>query len=118
MAHFQLPKAACKMKSMKNRHKRVTVSLPGELVAKLDRSSRRLGLTRSGLAAQWLSRGSREQDSADLDRHIETYYAELEPTELAEDESISRAAARLARRLTVDKPPPRRSFRSGRSSRK
>ena len=95
-------------------HKRVTVSLPDELVAKLDRSSRRLGLTRSGLAAQWLRRGSREQDKADLERDIEAYYAEQGPAR-AEDASISRAAARLARRLRVDEKttrPPRRKHRS------
>jgi len=102
--------------SMNRRHKRVTVSLPGELVAKLDRSSRRLGLTRSGLAAQWLQRGSREQDKADLERQIEAYYAELGPVELAENETISRAAAGLARRLRVDEQTATPSSGSRRSS--
>jgi hypothetical protein len=97
---------------MKNSHKRVTVSLPGDLVEKLNRSSRRLGLTRSGLAAQWLRRGSREHEKTDLDRQIEDYYRERGPAELVEDESIARAAGRLARKLRVDEKPDRRPSRS------
>ena len=88
--------------SMRIAHKRVTVSLPADLVEQLDRSSRRMGTTRSGLVEEWLRRGARERGQADLDRQIEIYYAGRDQAEVADDESIARAAGRLARRIRID----------------
>src|SRR2546423_13286054 len=86
---------------------RVTVSLPSDLVRRLDRQSRAQGTSRSGVAERWLRAGERQASLVSLERELETYYSRAE----AEGESDLTGALGRAARLTVANGEPRRRSR-------
>src|SRR2546430_17169869 len=76
---------------------RVTVSLPNDLVRRLDRESRAQGASRSGLAEHWLRAGEREASMSSLERELESYYSRrLEPEEAALSAALGKAAREVA----------------------
>ncbi len=82
---------------------KVSLSLPAELVAELDREVQvQPGASRSAVAEEWLRRGARQKAEADLRAAVIAYYRELEPTEREEDETLARGLSRAARNLRVD----------------
>jgi len=53
----------------------VTVSLPSDLVRRLDRQSRVQGASRSGVAERWLRAGERQASLLSLEQELESYYS-------------------------------------------
>jgi metal-responsive CopG/Arc/MetJ family transcriptional regulator len=100
---------------MRNPHKRLTVSLPEDLVKELDRCSRKAGTSRSGLVEEWLRRGAREHVTRELHKEIEAYYGNRTAEDIREDDAIAKASTRAARRLTIDMPGKKQSPRRARS---
>jgi hypothetical protein len=76
---------------------RVTVSLPSDLVRRLDRQSRTQGDSRSGVAERWLRAGERQISLSSLEQELERYYSQ--PTEVDDSELV--AALGGAARATV-----------------
>jgi metal-responsive CopG/Arc/MetJ family transcriptional regulator len=83
---------------------RLTVSLSADLVRRIDRGRKR-GTPRSRVVEELLEEAEQQRARLDLDREIRAYYAQPES---AEEEALSRALSRLARKLVIDEPPPRR----------
>ena len=74
--------------------RRVTVSLPADLVRRLDRQSRAQGTSRSGMAERWLRAGERQASVSLLEQELESYYSQHPG---AEEEALSYALGRGAR---------------------
>ena len=81
---------------------RVTVSLPAELVQRVDRQARARRTTRSAIVAQWLQAGARQEASAALDAAITAYYSTSSVEEAREADAIARAAGAATRSLDLD----------------
>jgi metal-responsive CopG/Arc/MetJ family transcriptional regulator len=76
---------------------RVTISLPSELVRRMDRQSRAQGASRSGVAERWLRAGERQASLSSLEQDIESYYSHaVERDEAALGASLGRAAREIA----------------------
>lgn len=76
---------------------RVTVSLPSDLVHRLDRQSRSRGASRSSVAEHWLRAGERQASLSSLAQELERYYAQpVEPG----DSALSAALGKAARATT------------------
>src|SRR5688572_6167405 len=61
---------------MRNPHRRaISVSLPVDLIEKLDRRSERTGSSRSAVVEDLLRSGARHRSHSDLNLEIEAYYA-------------------------------------------
>ena len=87
---------------------RVTVSLPSDLVRRLDRQSRVQGASRSGVAERWLRAGERHTSLLSLERELETYYSRPD----ADGESeLAGALGRAARITAASDEPGRRARR-------
>src|SRR2546423_12040783 len=82
---------------------RVTVSLPSDLVRRLDRQSRAQGASRSGLAERWLRAGERQGSLLSLEQELESYYAMP-----SEDSELAGALGRAARMTAANDGPGRR----------
>ena len=91
---------------MRTRRKRVTVSLSDELLTEIDRWSRELRETRSGLMEEWLRRGARAAAEEKLNREIERYYRTRTAAQRREDEAIATATSRWAKQIDYDAPSP------------
>jgi len=83
-----------RMTKWKPPRKRVTVSLPSDLVHRLDRQSRSQGASRSGLAERWLRAGERQDRVSSLEQELEEYYSQ--PAE-PDDSELAPALGRAAR---------------------
>jgi metal-responsive CopG/Arc/MetJ family transcriptional regulator len=83
---------------------RLTVSLPADLVRRID-SGRRRGQARSRAVEEMLEEAERRRAQAELDEEIRAYYA-VPPT--PEEEEFTRALGRIARTLQIDEPRRRR----------
>src|SRR5712692_2896988 len=91
---------------------RVTVSLPSDLVRRLDRQSRVQGASRSGVAERWLRAGERQASLLSLEQELESYYSRPGG---AGDSELAAALGRAARVTAAQGEPGRRARR--RSSR-
>jgi hypothetical protein len=100
------------MTKRKQARTRVTMSLPSDLVRRLDGQSRVQGAFRSSVAERWLRAGERQASLFSLEQELESYYAQ--PAEA--DERVLSAALGRAARKTVGEGEPRRPARR-RSSR-
>lgn len=78
---------------------RITVTLPPELLARIDRLARRGGASRSSVVARWLGEGARAEASRALERSTVDYYRSLDETEAREGEAIAGALSEAARRV-------------------
>ena len=86
-----------------SRRLKVSVSLPADLVAAVDRRARALpAATRSGVMEKWLRRGARLQAEADLRDEVLGYYASLSAEERSEEQALAHALSRSARRVAFD----------------
>jgi ribbon-helix-helix CopG family protein len=91
---------------------RVTVSLPSDLVRRLDRQSREQGASRSGLAELWLRAGERQASLLSLEQELESYYSQQAgPQEGALSAALGRAARKTAAAGERRRRPHRRSAR-------
>lgn len=98
-------------KNMRSRI-RVTVSLPSDLVRRLDLYSRAHGASRSGMAERWLRAGERQASLVELERELETYYSRsMDGEEAALGAALGRAARETASEGPSRRPPRRRSSR-------
>jgi Arc/MetJ-type ribon-helix-helix transcriptional regulator len=93
------------------RRVKISVSLPADLVERIDRQvARRPGGTRSGVMEEWLRRAARADAHQELDRAIEAYYRDLREDERADDRVEAEAWIRLgaatwsARERAEDEP--------------
>lgn len=99
-----------------NKRLRVTVSLPADLLSTIDRQANQIQTTRSGVMESWLQNGRREAVQRALQTATIDYYRSLNQEDRDENEAISVAASKAARRLDVDgdgekRKPPRRALR-------
>src|SRR5438552_2702060 len=78
------------------RRKRVTVSLPEDVVKTVDRVASASRDTRSGVMTAWLQHEMERREETEYERQIREYYASLTPDERAEDEAESLAWSRAA----------------------
>lgn len=90
---------------------RVTLSLPSDLVRRLDGQSRLRGASRSGLAARWLRAGERQASLFALEQDLAAYYAQ--PLDL-DEVALGTALGNAARETAGQEPPPRQRRRSSR----
>lgn len=99
------------MKARTRPRRRVTMSLPNELVRRLDQQSRAQGASRSGVAERWLRAGELQASLFSLEQELENYYAQPVDDDEAE---LTAALGRAARETAAggDARP-----RRGRSSR-
>jgi metal-responsive CopG/Arc/MetJ family transcriptional regulator len=82
---------------------KVSVSLPAELVAEVDREVRvRPGASRSAVVEEWLRQGARLKAEGNLRAAVVAYYRELRTDERVEEEALARGLSRAGRRLWVD----------------
>jgi hypothetical protein len=72
----------------------VTISLPGDLVRRMDRQSRIEGVSRSGMVERWLRAGERQASLSSLEEELERYYSR--PHEQALGAALGRAAREAA----------------------
>jgi hypothetical protein len=80
--------------------RKVSLTLPADLLELLDRDARRRGHTRSGVVEMWLRRAA----SAALEKEVEdatsAYYLSLRGRAAEMDEQLARASSRAARRVS------------------
>jgi len=96
---FVLSSASMKkrMTNRKQSRTRVTVSLPSDLVRRLDGQSRAQGASRSGVAERWLRAGERQASLFSLEQELERYYAQpIEPEETGLSAALGKAARETA----------------------
>jgi len=96
-----------RMKKSRTKRVRVTVSLPADLVRRLDRR-RRTGTPRSRIVEALLEESDKRQRQSELEAEVEEYYRKW-ATE--EDDAIARASGRAARRLRIDDAPAAKARR-------
>src|SRR5438067_2237425 len=101
LAMTALPCHTVRMKKSRTKRVRVTVSLPADLVRRLDRR-RRTGTPRSRIVEALLEESDKRQRQSELEAEVEEYYRKW-ATE--EDDAIARASGRAARRLRIDDAP-------------
>ena len=93
---------------------KISVSLPRDLVARIDRAARAEARSRSRVLEGWLRASARESAARELEAATIAYYESLRPEERREEEAIGSASSRAARRLHVDeraRPASRRKRR-------
>ena len=96
------------MSNAHTRRQRVTVSLPRELVARIDAQSKVSRMSRSGLVESWLRAGERQGAVAKVAEEVAAYYSSLTPQEAEQDRNIAHATTRVVRELDYDDVPSRR----------
>jgi metal-responsive CopG/Arc/MetJ family transcriptional regulator len=79
----------------------VTVTLPVDLVARIDREARQG--SRSGVIEKWLREAARRRVERSIEEATTAYYESLTAEDRAEDQSLARALGSAARRLEIDR---------------
>lgn len=82
------------------RRRRVTVTLPADLLERIDREA--AGSSRSSVVERWLREAARSRVQSRIEEATIAYYEGLTTAEEREDEALARALASGARRLDVD----------------
>ena len=103
------------MKRMKkNPRVRVTVTLPRDLVERLDRAAKGARASRSRVMEDWLRSGAHAELARKLEAETIAYYESMTADERAEEAAMAAAFARAAKRVNIDGPPlrPRRRRRA------
>lgn len=83
---------------------KISVSLPRDLVARIDSVARAEARSRSRVLEGWLRATSRDRAARELEAATIAYYESLTADDRREEEAMGRAASRAARRLRVDDP--------------
>jgi metal-responsive CopG/Arc/MetJ family transcriptional regulator len=81
---------------------KISVSLPSDLVARLDRAARTEARSRSRVLEAWLRLGAREGAARELEAATIAYYEGLTPEERREEAAMAAALSRAGRRLHPD----------------
>ena len=81
---------------------RITVTLPRDLVQRIERQASRQRASRSRIVEAWLRSGARSHGSSSLDAEIERYYVAASQQDRSEDDALAVASRRRAARLKVD----------------
>jgi metal-responsive CopG/Arc/MetJ family transcriptional regulator len=90
---------------------KISVSLPSDLVARIDGVARSEARSRSRVLEAWLRASARENVAGELQAATIAYYESLMPGDRREDEAIARASSRAAARLNIDDSTAPRSAR-------
>jgi metal-responsive CopG/Arc/MetJ family transcriptional regulator len=88
---------------------KISVSLPRDLVARIDRAARAEARSRSRVLERWLRVTARENAARELEAATIAYYQTMTSEDRAEGEAIAAASSRAARRLRVDDSSQSRS---------
>ena len=83
---------------------KISVSLPSDLVARIDRAARAEARSRSRVLEAWLRTAAREGAARELEAATIAYYESLTPEERREEAGMTAALSAAARRLRVDDP--------------
>jgi metal-responsive CopG/Arc/MetJ family transcriptional regulator len=81
---------------------KISVSLPRDLVARIDRAARAEARSRSRVLEGWLRASARESAARELEAATIAYYESLTSEDRREDAGIGSASSTAARRLKVD----------------
>ena len=81
---------------------KISVSLPRDLVARIDRVARAEARSRSRVLERWLSASARERAARELEAATVVYYESLTPEDRQEENAIGTASSAAARRLRID----------------
>jgi metal-responsive CopG/Arc/MetJ family transcriptional regulator len=81
---------------------KVSVSLPEDLVQEIDNEAERTSRSRSQIFEVWLRLAARRRAAAKLERDTLAYYASRTAEQEAEDEALSRASLRAAKKRRLD----------------
>ena len=81
---------------------KISVSLPRDLVARIDRAARAEARSRSRVLEGWLRASARESTARELEAATITYYQSLTPEDRREEDAIGSASSTAARRLRID----------------
>lgn len=81
---------------------KISVSLPSDLVARIDRAARAEARSRSRVLEAWLRATARERAARELEADTIAYYESLNAEDRREDEALAKASSRAARRLRID----------------
>ena len=103
---------------MQSRRVKISVSLPRDLVVRIDRTARLEARSRSGVLESWLRATARESTARELEAATVEYYESLTAADRREDEAMAAASSAAARRLRVDDPPAAGSRRPHRRTRR
>lgn len=81
---------------------KISVSLPGDLIARIDRAARAESRSRSRVLESWLRSAAREGAQHELEQATIAYYESLTPEERREDAALAAGLSESARRIDVD----------------
>jgi metal-responsive CopG/Arc/MetJ family transcriptional regulator len=81
---------------------KISVSLPRDLVARIDHAARSEARSRSRVLEGWLRASARETAARELEGATIAYYESLMPEDRREEDAIGSASSRAARRLPID----------------
>ena len=80
----------------------ISVSLPRDLVDRIDRVARSEARSRSRVIEDWLRTASRSGTQREPERATVAYYDSLTAPEVREERSLSAALSSAARKLRID----------------
>jgi metal-responsive CopG/Arc/MetJ family transcriptional regulator len=103
---------------MQPRRVKISVSLPRDLVARMDRTAIVEARSRSRVLEGWLRATARQSAARDLEAATIEYYESLTAADRREDEAMAAASSMAARRLRMDDPPAAGSRRPRRRTRR
>lgn len=81
---------------------KVSVSLPRDLLEKIDEEAERTSRSRSQIFEVWLRLAARRRAAAQLEQDTLACYASRTAEQEIEDEALSRASLRAARKRKLD----------------
>jgi metal-responsive CopG/Arc/MetJ family transcriptional regulator len=81
---------------------KVSVSIPGDLLEEIDDEAARTSRSRSQIFEVWLRLAARRRAAAKLERDTLAYYASRTVEQEREDEALSRASLRAAKKRAID----------------
>jgi metal-responsive CopG/Arc/MetJ family transcriptional regulator len=84
---------------------KISVSLPRDLVDRIDRAARAEARSRSRVLEGWLGASARERAARELEAATIAYYESLTPEDRREEDAIGLASSTAARRLRIDDLP-------------
>lgn len=90
------------MRSMSAPRVKISVSLPRDLVGRIDRAARAEARSRSRVLERWLSASARERAARELEAATIAYYESLTAEDRREEDAIGTASSAAARRLRID----------------
>jgi len=81
---------------------KISVSLPRDLVARIDSAARGQARSRSRVLESWLRATSLDKAAQEVEAATIAYYGSLTDDDRHEEEALATASSRAARRLHID----------------